>query len=244
MHELPQRQRSIDLYGSANSITEARRFLEEKKYSINHEYIYDEHLIHELKKHQMWQIGDDSKRLWQASPLVRYFQQHYRDYISHEKPQGLDIACGSGRDMTYLASHGWAMCGVDYQAEALSRSASLASIESVETQCLQIDIEKDICAFEQLMLGKYPAGFDLINVSRYLHRPLLPVISRLLKPGGILLYQTFMQGCETISSPKNPNYLLKVDELSQCYRDFTLLEDQVLTLDDGRPVSFFIAQKN
>ena len=84
--------------------------------------------------------------------------------------------------------------------------------------------------------------FELICVARYLHRPLFPWIKRILKPGGVLIYQTFMQGAEQFGSLRNPNFLLKSNELSQIFADGEIWLDDVEYLDDGRPVSAFICR--
>jgi cytochrome b561 len=87
------------------------------------------------------------------------------------------------------------------------------------------------------------AHFDLINVARYLHRPLFAQIKSLLAVDGIILYHTFMQGSEVFGSPKNPNFLLKQGELAEVFADWHIWCDQTLVLADGRPMSYFIAQK-
>jgi hypothetical protein len=79
-------------------------------------------------------------------------------------------------------------------------------------------------------------------VARYLHRPLFPWIKRLLKPGGIIIYQTFMQGCEKFGSPRNPNFLLKPGELREIFMGAEIWLDEVEELEDGRPVAAFIAK--
>jgi hypothetical protein len=65
----------------------------------------------------------------------------------------------------------------------------------------------------------------------------------LLAPGGVLLYQTFMQGSEQFGSPRNPNYLLRPHELAQTFAGLTILLDEVEYLEDGRPLSAFIARR-
>ena len=51
-----------------------------------------------------------------------------------------------------------------------------------------------------------------------------------------------MQGSEQFGSPRNPNFLLKPGELAQVFAGAEILLDAVETLDDGRPVSAFIAR--
>jgi hypothetical protein len=51
-----------------------------------------------------------------------------------------------------------------------------------------------------------------------------------------------MQGSEKFGSPRNPNFLLKAGELAEVFAGAAILLDAVETLDDGRPVSAFIAR--
>ena len=91
---------------------------------------------------------------------------------------------------------------VDRDAEALAILARLAP--AVETQVY--DLEQ----------GGWPYSgeqFDAIVVCRYLHRPLLPDLAQSLAHGGVLIYETFMQGHEQYGRPKNPDFLLRSNEL-------------------------------
>ena len=51
--------------------------------------------------------------------------------------------------------------------------------------------------------------FDVIVVTRYLHRPLMPHLVSALAPGGILIYETFLVGQAERGHPTNPEFLLK-----------------------------------
>jgi hypothetical protein len=64
--------------------------------------------------------------------------------------------------------------------------------------------------------GPWPyAGrhFDAVVVTNYLHRPLFPLLSEALAPGGMLIYETFMSGHERFGRPANPDFLLRPREL-------------------------------
>ncbi len=65
-------------------------------------------------------------------------------------------------------------------------------------------------------------SFDVILVSRFLVRDLVPVLIEALKPGGLIFYQTFTQEVlpelnEQESGPKNPQYRLKADVSPRIY---------------------------
>lgn len=121
---------------------------------------------------------------------------------SHLIPQGgqvLDLACGHGRHMRYLASEGFDVMGVDRNADAL---ATLAPIG----QTLCADIENDPWPLN----GK---SFNAIVVTNYLWRPLWPNILTALAPNGVLIYETFAAGNESVGKPSRPDFLLRHAEL-------------------------------
>ena len=62
--------------------------------------------------------------------------------------------------------------------------------------------------------------YGAILVFRYLHRPLLPRIREALKPGGVLIYETFTRDQARFGKPKNPDFLLKKGELRQWFEDW------------------------
>ena len=85
-------------------------------------------------------------------------------------------------------------------------------------------------------------GFDrqfaAVVVVNYLYRPLFPDILATLRPGGLLLYETFAAGNESFGRPRNPDYLLKRGELlSGVFADLTILAYEDLTLSDPKPAA-------
>jgi SAM-dependent methyltransferase len=79
--------------------------------------------------------------------------------------------------------------------------------------------------------GSWPfaaAAFDAAIVVHYLHRPLLPLLSAALAPGGLLIYETFACGNERFGRPRNPDFLLQPRELLDVYADL-----RVLAFEDG-----------
>lgn len=104
------------------------------------------------------------------------------------KGRALDIAAGRGRHTLFLASHGYHVEAIDRDAEALAHLAATArqaQLRSVTTKVLDLeqpapfvpDFGKDV--------------YDVIMVFFYLHRSLVPRVIEALKPGGMLIYETF-----------------------------------------------------
>jgi SAM-dependent methyltransferase len=115
----------------------------------------------------------------------------------------LDVACGSGRHLAWFAQRGHAITGVDIDIQAAAANVSSA-------QLIQADIEADSWPLRK---DGDPTQFGAVVVTNYLWRPLVPTLLASLAPGGVLLYETFAAGNETIGRPRNPNFLLQPGEL-------------------------------
>ncbi|MES2532408.1 MAG: class I SAM-dependent methyltransferase [Pseudomonadota bacterium] len=120
-------------------------------------------------------------------------------HLAREGGFALDVACGSGRHMQWLAERGHPVTGVDRAGEALRSAAAFG-------KTMLADIENGPWPFA----GKL---FDLVVVTNYLWRPRLPDIVAALAPGGVLLYETFAAGNETVGKPSRPDFLLQPGEL-------------------------------
>lgn len=241
MHELPKRSQAINLCGTDEDLATARLFLAERGYQIDHQYEWNAALETALINADLLASGQQSPQLWQPAALLQQFVEELMPRYTIQPGIGLDIACGAGRDMIYLAQHGWHMTGIDRSEDSLQRVTDLAHYNQVDVETLQRDLETGGDPFTEYS----DHSVDLICVARYLHRPLFPYFKRLLKPRGVIIYQTFMEGCEhsSIGRPRNPNFLLKPNELAHTFADAQrILLDEVETLEDGRPVSAFIAQ--
>lgn len=119
----------------------------------------------------------------------------------------LDLACGSGRHARPMAAAGYAVDAVDRDAALVAGLHDVAGIS-----VLVHDLEADA--------WPYPlAAFDAVVVSRYLHRPLFPQLLASLRPGGWMIYETFMRGQERYGRPSNPDFLLRPWELLAWARD-------------------------
>lgn len=241
MHELPKRSQTINLCGTDGTLVEAQAFLEERGYHIEYQYVWNETLEQALINADLLASGQQSTQLWQPAPLFKQFVEELMPRYNIQAGTGLDIACGAGRDMIYLAQHGWQMTGIDRSGDSLQRVVDLAHYNQVDVQTMQRNLETGEDPFTDIT----DHSIDLICVARYLHRPLFPYFKRLLNTGGVIIYQTFMEGSEksTIGRPRNPNFLLKPNELAQIFSDAQrILWDEVELLEDGRPMSAFIAQ--
>ena len=111
----------------------------------------------------------------------------------------LDVACGTGRHMRWFAQRQHSAVGVDRSPEAVEAAGAFGRV-------VQADIEA----------GPWPfAGqvFGAVVVTNYLWRPRMADIVAAVAPGGVLLYETFAAGNETVGKPSRPEFLLQPGEL-------------------------------
>lgn len=111
----------------------------------------------------------------------------------------LDVACGSGRNLRWLADQGFAVTGIDRDEAAVEPLRTRAEI-------VVADIEQ----------GAWPlAGrrFDAVLVCNYLWRPLWPTLTDTVAAGGFYLHETFADGQQSIGKPSRADFLLQPGEL-------------------------------
>ena len=123
----------------------------------------------------------------------------------------LDVACGHGRHLRYLRSLGFSVVGVDRDASVRPLLDGMAGVEFHVA-----DIESGAWPFA-------PAEFDGVVVTNYLHRPLFATLVDALRPGGVLVYETFAAGNERYGRPSNPDFLLRDGELFERTRPLGLI---------------------
>lgn len=119
--------------------------------------------------------------------------------VDHESVQVLDLACGHGRHMQFLAGLGHTVLGVDRNAEALKTASQWG-------ETLQADIENAAWPLE----GR---SFKGVVVTNYLWRDLFPQILNSVAEGGVLIYETFSHGNQAFGKPSRPEFLLQQGEL-------------------------------
>ncbi len=150
--------------------------------------------------------------------------------------RALDIAMGSGRNAVYLARMGFNVEGVDISAEAVNNALSLARESGTTIKAEAVDLETGF----EILKGYY----DVIICFNYLQRSLIPQIKGGLRPGGIIVYETFIIEQATLfGKPKNPDFLLKHNELLDMFRDFRCLRYREGILEANKAAAGIVAQK-
>jgi SAM-dependent methyltransferase len=119
----------------------------------------------------------------------------------------LDLACGQGRHMKWLAQQGHTVTGIDRSVEALDTAARFG-------QAILADLENDPWPLQDKL---HAQQFGAVVVTNYLWRPLFPLITASLAPGGLLIYETFSAGNETVGKPRRSDFLLQPAELLHAF---------------------------
>jgi SAM-dependent methyltransferase len=132
---------------------------------------------------------------------------------SHLLPAGcnvLDLACGHGRHMRHFAALGHPVTGVDRNPDSIATVSTLG-----ETICA--DIENGLWP----LTGR---SFGGVVVTNYLWRPLWPyILTSLAAPNGVLIYETFSAGNESVGKPSRPDFLLHPAELLAVCQDLRVV---------------------
>jgi len=144
----------------------------------------------------------------------KYQNQHYADepaaiikqYVELAGGKNaLDIAAGNGRNALFLAKQGFVVDAVDIADTGLARFAG--KHPGIQAICADLD-DFDI-----------PANrYDLIVNIKYLNRRLFPYIREGLAPGGVLIFETFLDSQHPAAGqPGCRDYVLRENELLHAF---------------------------
>jgi SAM-dependent methyltransferase len=169
----------------------------------------------------------------------------FREFLAGRPPgMALDVAGGRGRHSLWLARQGWRVKLVDISevGVALARENATRSLSPGRGESAR---REPLFEAEVLDLNRGPdlgyQQYDLVLVFFYLQRRLFPALIRALRPGGLLLYETYIRDQRRIGGPSNPEYLLEPNELLQAFQSMRILHYQEGTA--GRAVAELVAQK-
>lgn len=131
----------------------------------------------------------------------------------------LDVACGSGRNASFLAAAGYRVRALDRDAAALAELTATATRLGLPVAAEVLDLES-----EGVEVGD--AAYELVVVAHYLHRPLFPALRQALVPGGVLVYETFTVDQALHGHPRNPAFLLEHGELPRLVAPLEVLRQR------------------
>ena len=146
----------------------------------------------------------------------------------------LDVACGRGRNALWLAERGLRMHAVDRDEEAIRALGDEARALGLPLTAETLDLERG----DRVLAI---AAYDVIVVVHYLHRPLFPQLIAALRPGGVLVYDTFTTAQAARGKPTNPGFLLKPGELCELVKPLEIVAEREGDFD-GQMVASVIAK--
>ena len=126
----------------------------------------------------------------------------------------LDVAAGSGRNALFLARRGNAVDAIDISFTGLHSACAAATAQGLVVRALQADLEDF-----PLPIARYDAAINI----RYLQRALFAPLQRAVKPGGIILFETFLIDQQAFGHPRNPAHMLQHDELRRAFAGCEIL---------------------
>jgi tellurite methyltransferase len=164
---------------------------------------------------------------------ARWLTEH-QHFLPHSG-DALDVACGRGRNALWLAARGLRTRGVDRDADAVR-------FLNEEARRRLLPLTADVVDLEGTSVSFGSAVYDVVLVVHYLHRPLFPALIDALRPGGVLVYETFTLAQARRGKPKNPAFLLKERELRELITPLEILVEREGDFEE-RMLSSVIARR-
>lgn len=147
-------------------------------------------------------IYSDSHHSEYDPPAVRVVTENL--HLLPASGKGLELACGLAANSFAIAA-----CGIEMEAWDISAVAA----ERVNLRAAQRGAK--VCGSARDVVTHPPAddSYDIVVVSHFLDRAIVPAIIRALKPGGLLFYQTFTRARVSDNGPKRDEWRLGEGEL-------------------------------
>jgi SAM-dependent methyltransferase len=167
-----------------------------------------------------WNSGWDEifrRHEWGRYPpeeLIRFIAEHFYAAEPRSGVSILEVGCGPGANIWYLAREGFTVCGIDGSSVAIGRARERLAREGLVARLETGDIMHLPYAD-----GSFDAVIDIECIyanSLADSRVILGEISRVLKPGGWFFSKTFMTGTygegKGPTLPGEPNTYLEQSE--------------------------------
>ncbi len=156
----------------------------------------------------------------------------YRDRLP--KGRALDVAMGYGRHALYLAAAGWEVDGIERDPEAIAACREEAGRRGLSIHVQEADLERE----------RPPvATYDLVICFYYLDRALIPHLRATLKPGGVIVYETFtIENQKRFGTPRRTEFCLQPGELTALFEGFSVIDARE-GLVRGQYVASLVARK-
>jgi SAM-dependent methyltransferase len=153
----------------------------------------------------------------EGDPPSRFIEAWIRKLAMQlpEPRRAVDLAMGRGRHAVLLAAAGYRVFGVDQRLDAVRHAMDDAASRGLLVRGWCADLTRHTLPDRR---------FELAIVTRYLQRDLFPALARAVVPGGVVLYETFLEAQRRHGrGPTSPEHLLKEGELRTFFDAFDVL---------------------
>ena len=211
-----------------------------------------------------WENLFTTRQGWGAYPpeeLVRFMARNFTDVESRGRVRVLEIGCGPGPNLWYLAREGYRVAGIDFSSTALEMARARLEAELLPTDTDRLDLR----AGNFSSLPWADQTFDaVVEVAALYANPMVEIqktiaeIYRCLKPGGLFFGKLFgdqttgyNSGVEIeLGTRRNPDrgpcagndiaHFFCRAELDDLFTDFSSLNvDYVLRTDQSGEINIF-----
>lgn len=123
----------------------------------------------------------ESERIWSGNPNPRLVE-HVADLTPGD---ALDVGCGEGADVVWLATNGWRVTALDVSVVALEKTAAHAGEAGVADRVSTLH-------HDLMSGGPLPGAYDLVS-TQFMHPPpaqfddIYRKLGATVRPGGALL---------------------------------------------------------
>ncbi len=169
-----------------------------------------------------------------ASPNHRLNEGPHPLLVRHVEPGSagrvLELACGLGHNALWLAEQGYTVDALDISLAALRRGRANMVRRGLR------GVNFIIADLDHFPLPRY--AYDLVVVFRFLDRALFPAIRERVRPGGLVIYETFNVRQLERRPTFCPDHLLVPGELPSLFPGWDVLEAH-----DNGYTSAFVGRK-
>ncbi len=134
-------------------------------------------------------------------------------HLLPSRGKALDLACGRGANALLLAQAGLETHAWDFSAVAIAQLDERARESGLKIHTQVRDV---------VDAPPEANSFDVILVSFFLERQLIPALLQALRPNGRIFYQTFVREVRLDRGPSTDEWRLKGNELLKLFRSLRL----------------------
>ena len=135
-------------------------------------------------------------------------------HLLPDNGRALDLACGLGGNSILLAQQGLKVDAWDIADFSIVALQDVALKRQLSIQAEVRDVEAN---------PPVPETFDIIIVSYFLDRDIIPALIQALKPGGLIYYQTFTHQRVSDRGPQREEFRLASQELLHLFSGLQVL---------------------